>query len=226
MTQQGSLLWRPSEERVLSTAMAQFLRWLADQLHRPDLTLAALHTWSTEQPGQFWSHVWRFCHVIGEPGDPDRTFQPGADMRTARILADARLSLAENLLRRSGTDRAIVFAREDGVRRVLSWDELRTQVAAAAAALRDLGVTEGDRVAAWMPNTPETVIAMLATNAIGAVFTSTSPDFGVSGVLDRFGQVEPTVLVAADGYVYGGKRHDRLDRLGEVVAGLPTLKAR
>ena len=150
---------------------------------------------------------------------------PGKTMREARILPDAQMSLAENLLRRSGSGRAVVFAREDGVRRTLSWDELRTQVAALSATLRDNGVREGDRVAAWMPNSPETAIAMLATNALGAVFTSTSPDFGVAGVLDRFGQVEPTVLIAADGYVYGGNRHDRLNRLAEVVAGLSTVRA-
>jgi acetoacetyl-CoA synthetase len=225
VTEQGSLLWTPSRERVQGTAMAQFRSWVSEQLGRPDLTAEALHAWSTAEPGRFWQFVWQFCNVVGDPGDPSRAFVPGNTMHESRILPDARLNLAENLLRRSGSTRAMVFAREDGVRRVLSWDEVRTQVAAVAASLRDAGVGEGDRVAAWMPNSPETAIAMLATNSIGAVFTSTSPDFGVAGVLDRFGQVEPTVLIAADGYVYGGKRHDRLARLAEVVAGLPTVRA-
>jgi acetoacetyl-CoA synthetase len=225
VTEQGSLMWNPAPERAAATAMAQFRIWVAEQLNDPKLTPEAVHTWSTRKPGEFWQSIWRFCNVIGDPGDPDRAFVPGKTMREARILPDAQLSLAENLLRRSGSGRAVVFAREDGVRRTLSWDELRTQVAALSATLRDNGVREGDRVAAWMPNSPETAIAMLAANALGAVFTSTSPDFGVAGVLDRFGQVEPTVLIAADGYVYGGKRHDRLNRLAEVVAGLSTVRA-
>jgi acetoacetyl-CoA synthetase len=121
-------------------------------------------------------------------------------------------------------DTALVFRREDGVRRVWSWAELRRATGAVRAALVEAGVGAGDVVAAWMPNTPETVIVMLAAQSLGAVFTSTSPDFGPSGVLDRFGQVAPTVLVAADGYVYGGKNHDRTDALEQIVSRLPSVR--
>ncbi len=203
--------------------MAAFRRAVAER-HSVDLPdSVALHGWSVEHPGEFWRAAWELCGVVGDLGE-GAAYVDAPDPRAAHFLPAARLSLAENLLQGSGPAPAIVFAREDGVRRTLSWDELRSQVAAAAAALRAIGVGEGDRIAAWMPNTPETVVAMLAANSLGAVFTSTSPDFGVAGVLDRFGQVEPTVLIAADGYVYGGKRHQRLDRLPEVVAGLPSVK--
>jgi len=239
VTEQGSLVWAPSPERAAATAMAHFRGWLSGHLGDrdgeggPGLTAADLHAYSLSRPGEFWRRVWEYCEVIGDSGDTaDRatattepTFGPGSSLRSAGILPQAQVSLAENLLRASGPSAAVEFAREDGVRRTLSWDDLRAEVASAAAALQALGVGVGDRVAAWMPNTPETLVAMLATNAIGAVFTSTSPDFGVAGVLDRFGQVEPTVLVAADGYVYGGRRHDCLARLAEITDGLPTLRA-
>ena len=138
----------------------------------------------------------------------------------------AQLNLAENLLvgPSDDSDPAIVFVREDGQRRMLTWAQLRVAVATTAAALRAAGVGAGDRVAAWMPNVPETVVAFLATNALGAVFSSTSADFGAAGVVDRFGQIGPKVLFAADGYLYGGKRFDCLGRLPEIQAGLPTLE--
>ncbi len=149
-------------------------------------------------------------------------------MLGGRFFPGAQLNLAENLLAgpADDSDPAIVFVREDGQRRMLTWAQLRVAVATTAAALRAAGVGVGDRVAAWMPNVPETVVAFLATNAIGAVFSSTSADFGAAGVVDRFGQIGPKVLFAADGYLYGGKRFDCLGRLPEIQAGLPTLRAR
>ena len=137
-----------------------------------------------------------------------------------------RVNLAENLLVGPGDDSlpAIVFEREDGQRRTLTWGQLRVSVSAVVAGLRGAGVHPGDRVAAWMPNLPETVIAFLATNAIGAIFSSTSADFGTAGVIDRFGQIDPVVLFAADGYMYGGKRFDCLERLAEISAALPTVR--
>ena len=130
---------------------------------------------------------------------------PGATLPDARFFPDARLNVVETFLATTGDGPALIEAGEDGRRRTLTWDELRAQVAALAAALAETGVGPGDRVAAWLPNIPETIVTMLATAAVGAIFSSTSPDFGTAGVLDRFGQIEPTVLVAADGYVYGGK---------------------
>ncbi|MFT6564424.1 MAG: acetoacetyl-CoA synthetase [Actinomycetes bacterium] len=191
----------------------------------------ALYDFSLEHPGDFWDVVWGECGVVGDRGDgPAYVLPPAAqDMRAAKFFPAASLNYAANILaggERVGADEtAIIFRREDGVRRDVSWHELRNDVSVMAAFFVQCGVTSGDRVAAWMPNVPETVIAMLAAASVGATFSSTSPDFGVDGILDRFGQVSPTVLIAADGYVYGNRRHDRLDRLRDVVAGLPSLRA-
>lgn len=196
----------------------------------PMVTLADFHDFSIASPGDFWDLVWGECDVVGERGDGPAVVPPppGADLRSTRFFPAARLNYAENLLAGGdlpgAQDTALVFRREDGVRRVWSWQELRAATGAIRQALVQAGVRPGDTVAAWMPNTPEAVIAMLATLSLGAVFTSTSPDFGPAGVLDRFGQVSPAVLIAADGYVYGGKRHDRREALAQIVAGLPSLR--
>ncbi len=169
--------------------------------------------------------MWDFGDVVGEAGD--LAFDPGdGTMLDTRWFPRASLSMAENLLAGSGDDSApaVIFEREDGQRRTLTWNQLRVAVAATARGLREAGVASGDRVAAWMPNLPETVVAFLAANAIGAVFSSTSADFGVAGVIDRFGQIEPKVLFAADGYRYGGRRFDCLRRLADIRDGLPSLR--
>ena len=140
-------------------------------------------------------------------------------MPGARFFPDARLNFAENLLRRTGDDAAIVFKGEDGRSRTLSWNELRRDVARFASALRKHGIGAGDRVAAFIPNIPEAIVA-----ALGAVWSSCSPDFGVQGVLDRFGQIEPRILITADGYFYGGRTHDSLARIRQVLAALPTVE--
>lgn len=223
-------LWRPDAAAVARCAVRKVMRDVEDVTGEPMVTLADFHDFSIAHPGDFWDLVWGECDIVGERGDGPAVVPPppGADLRATRFFPAAQLNYAENLLAGGdlpgAQDTALVFRREDGQRRVWSWQELRTAVAATRAALQQAGVTQGDRVAAWMPNTPETVIVMLATNSLGAVFTSTSPDFGPAGVLDRFGQVAPVVLVAADGYVYANKQHDRLPALSEIVAGLPSLK--
>lgn len=161
--------------------------------------------------------------MVGERGerilaDPER--MPGA-----RWFPDARLNFAQNLLRDRANPEALVFWGEDKVKRTMTRAELRRQVAQFAAALTAAGVGVGDRVAAYLPNLPETIIAMLATASIGAVYTSTSPDFGVQGVLDRFSQTEPKVLIACDGYWYSGKAIDIRDKLAELVRGFPVWNA-
>jgi acetoacetyl-CoA synthetase len=212
-------LWEPSPQRVKDAALTAFHRELTAQ-HGADA--ADLHGFSVRRPAEFWGAVWSFCDVVGDPGEVPAVL--AEDPRDTVFFPGARLNFAENLLRRSGPEQAVVFVREDGVRRTLSYDQLRGQVAAVAARFRQAGVVPGDRIAAWMPNTPETLVAMLATTSLGGVFTSTSPDFGIAGVLDRFGQVQPKVLMAADGYVYGGRRHNRLDLLPEVMAGLESVE--
>ena len=215
-------LWTPTAERIAATQMDAFRRRVA--LAEPEVTDAlSLHAWSVREPAVFWQRIWDDCGVLGEQGDV--VFEPG-DVRAARFFPQSSVSYAENVLaQRPGANaEAIVALTEDGDRRTYTWDELRSEVAALAAAFVADGVGPGDRVAAYMPHVGETMITLLAANAIGATFTSTSSDFGVAGVVDRFGQTQPTVLVAADGYRYGGKSFGCLDRLAEVAAQLPTLR--
>ncbi len=209
-------IWTPSPASVTGSRLAAFARdqGLDD--------FEAVHAWSVAEPGAFWAAAWDFCGLVGEPGAT--AFVPGPTLPEARFFPDARLNVVETFLAADGPGEALVEAGEDGRRRSSSWDELRVQVASLAAALRECGVGPGARVAAWLPNIPETIVTMLATAAVGATFSSTSPDFGTAGVLDRFGQIQPTVLVAADGYRYGGRPNDCLTRLAEIRAGLPGLR--
>lgn len=222
-------LWRPREAVASRSTVQRVMREVEAVTDLPMVTLADFHDFSIAHPGDFWDLVWGECGVVGERGDGSAVLPPPIDdLRTTRFFPSARLNYAENLLAGGdlpgAQDTALVFRREDGVRRVWSWQQLRHAVGCVQRALREAGVKSGDTVAAWMPNTPETVIAMLATSSIGAIFTATSPDFGPAGVLDRFGQVSPKVLIAADGYVYAGKGHDRTPALAEIVAGLPTVR--
>ena len=219
-------LWTPSAERVADANVTAF-RLAAEK--RWGVTLpdyAALYDWSVAQPEQFWVSVWEGdgtgAGVIGERGQ--RVLVDGHRMPGAQWFPDARFNFARNLLRSRDAHDAIVFWGEDRVKNRMSHGELYRAVAHFAAALREQGVVAGDRVAAYMPNLPETAIAMLAAASIGAIFTSASPDFGVQGVLDRFGQTEPKVLIACDGYYYGGKTVDVLGKLGDIVGQLPSVQ--
>ncbi len=215
-------LWEPSAERIASANVTAF-RLAAEKrwgVSLPDY--AALYDWSVAHPEQFWVSVWEEGGVVGHRGE--RVLVDGDRMPGAKWFPDAKLNFARNLLRSRDAHDAIVFWGEDRVMNRMSHGELYRAVAHFVAALREMGVGQGDRVAAYMPNMPETVIAMLAAASIGAIFTSASPDFGVQGVLDRFGQTEPKVLIACDGYYYGGKTVDVLDKLGEIVGQLPSVK--
>ena len=185
---------------------------------------AALYDWSTESPAEFWEAVWHFCGVrAAKPYDA--VLRDAARMPGAKWFEGAELNFAENLLEHGATGPAIVFGNEREERGELSWQELRAQVASVAAELRSLGVGRGDRVAALCANRPETVVAMLATASLGAVWSSCSPDFGVEAVLDRFGQIAPKVLFATDGYFYNGKSIDSLPTVRAVAERLPALAA-
>jgi len=184
---------------------------------------AALYRWSIEEPGRFWSALWSFCDVVGTGPGPALGAEAGR-MPDTEWFPEARLNFAENLLRRRDEAPAIVFRGEDRVRRTLSFAELYERVTRLAAALRAWGIRPGDRVAGYLPNLPEAVIAMLATASIGAIWSSSSPDFGTRGILDRFGQIEPRVLFAADGYWYNGETFDCLPRLEEIRAQLPSVE--
>jgi acetoacetyl-CoA synthetase len=216
-------LWTPTG--VETTRMDAFRHTVAARFEADVPDSVALHRWSVEHPGLFWDAVWDDGGVVGAKGDIAYDAGDGA-ITGARFFPDARLNFAENLLvgPRDAGEIAVFFFGEDGARRQLSWEQLRANVAATAAALRASGVEKGDRIAAWMPNLPETLVMMLAATAIGAVFSSTSADFGVSGVVDRFGQIAPGVLLASDGYTYGGQRFDCLARLAEIRAALPSVR--
>ncbi len=185
---------------------------------------AALYAWSVESPGEFWEAVWTFCGVSAATSYTtavrDLHRMPGA-----RWFEGATLNFAANLLAPQRTGAAIVFANERDERVELTWQELRAHVASVAASLESLGVGKGDRVAGFIANRPEAIVAMLATASVGAVWSSCSPDFGVDAVLDRFGQIEPKVLFATDGYFYNGKSIDSLPALRSIAARLPTLRA-
>ena len=216
------ILWSPSPERVAGSVLAEFANRYGPYAGQASFDYAGLHRWSIEQPEAFWESVWEFGGVIGDPGDT--VYEPGADMRTARFFPGATLNFAENLLRRSDAGEAIVALAEDGRCRRVTWQELNDEVGALSAWLDEVGLQAGDRVVAVLPNIAETVSAMLATSALGGVFSSASPDFGEQGLLDRFAQVDPKVLIACDGYQYNGKTLDIRERISAVVKQLPTVQ--
>lgn len=209
-------LWSPNPATAGQTRMAQLIA------AQGKADYAELWQWSVDQPAAFWSTIWDFCGVQGEKGEA--VLLDGERMPGARWFPEARLNYAENLLRQRGSDEALVFWGEDKVKRRLSRDALYAEVARFQQCLIAAGVGEGDRVAAYLPNLPETLIAMLAATSLGAIWSSASPDFGVQGVLDRFGQIEPKVLICVDGYWYNGKAVDCLAKNAEVVARLPSLR--
>src|SRR5215831_8514998 len=218
-------MWTPSPERVESALITAFSRKLAERhaVALPDY--ASLWRWSIDHKWDFWRAMWDFGGVFGAPGD--RVLEDADRMPGARWFVDARLNFARNLLERKRandeTD-ALVFWGEDKVKQRLTHAELHALSSRTSSALAAHGIVAGDRVAGYLPNMPETVIAMLAATARGATWSSCSPDFGVQGVVDRFGQIEPRVLVLAEGYYYGGKSFDCLDKAAEIAAQLPSLK--
>jgi acetoacetyl-CoA synthetase len=218
-------LWRPSPDRVAHANLTAFAARAAAKhgVALPDF--AALYQWSTAEPEAFWRAVWDDAGIVGDAGA--RTLIDANKMPGARWFPDARLNFAENLLAHrppGAADDALVFWGEDKVVRRVSNAELIASVSRAAQALRAAGVKPGDRIAAYTPNLPEAIIAMLAAASIGAIWSSASPDFGVQGVLDRFGQIEPTVLFTVDGYWYSGKPQPILDKLAAIVKRLPTVR--
>ncbi|MEM9210005.1 MAG: acetoacetate--CoA ligase [Pseudomonadota bacterium] len=209
-------LWTPREARVRSTLLSEFMQ----AVERPG-AYDALWEWSVADIEGFWAVVWDFLGIVGDKGKT--VLQNSADLERARFFPDAKVNFAENLLQRTGNDAALIFHGENGTRRTYSFDGLREEVARMQGVLRAEGVGVGDRVAGFVPNAPEAIIAMLATASLGGVWSSCSPDFGVPGVLDRFGQIEPKVLITADRYHYNGKSIDCAPTASEVAAALPTV---
>ena len=216
-------LWQPTPEQVALASITRFTQEVESQWGRAFSDYRALHDWSVEQPEEFWISVWDFCGILAATRGK-RVFERLSAVPGTRFFPDARLNFARKLLHRRDDSLAICFRSEDRVERSLTYAELYLQVAEIARGLQNAGIEPGDRVCAYMPNMPETVIAMLATTAIGAIWSSCSPDFGVQGVLDRFGQIEPRILFSADGYYYNGKQHDSLAKLAEIREGLPSVE--
>ncbi len=216
-------LWTPTPQRIAAEPLTAFMFAASGRAGRRFSSYGDLHRWAVDDRAAFWSLVWDFCGVSGDKGG--RLLVDGDRMPGASFFPDARLNFAENLLRGRGASDAIVFKGEDKVLRRLSWDELHAQVSRIQQLFRSLGVRAGDRVAAIMPNMPETVACMLAAASLGAVWSSCSPDFGEQGVLDRFGQIEPVVFIAPDGYWYAGKQNDVSAKVQAVLARLPSVRA-
>ena len=225
---QADLLWTPSESRLTQSRLQDFMGYLETQGQGSYEDYGALHQFSVVKRENFWSALWDYTDIVAEQkgavvAENSDTFpcQPDAGVRW---FPEARLNFAENLLRYRDDRPALISRLENGQRRVVTYEQLHTHVAGLAASLRALGVGPGDRVAGFMPNVIETVEAMLATTSLGAIWSSCSPDFGINGVLDRFGQIQPKVLFAADGYFYNGKVCDSLERLAAISDAIDTLE--
>ncbi|HIF25748.1 MAG TPA: acetoacetate--CoA ligase [Micavibrio sp.] len=215
-------LWTPTQEFISQTNMAAFMDFVKNKTGQSFDDYNSLWNWSVDNTETFWDMIWDFCGVIGDKGD---TILADADkMPGAKFYPNGRVNFAENLLRRRDDAPAIIFRTETGDETTYSFKELYDQVSLWSQALAAEGVGEGDRVAGYLPNMPETIIAMLATASLGAIWSSASPDFGAQGLLDRFGQIEPTVFIAVNGYYYNGKTLDCLPKVKEVAPQLKGLK--
>jgi len=215
-------LWQPHQKLIDNANMTRFMAEVNRQQHQSFTDYDALYQWSIDDKENFWSALWDFCDVVGDKGE--RVLVDGDDIEKAQWFPDATLNFAENLLRKKSSEIAIYFRAEDQVDYTLTYRELYEQVASVADWLRKNGLQAGDRVAAYMPNMPETVVAMLAATSLGAIWTSTSPDFGEDSVIDRFGQTEPRILFSVDGYFYNGKKLDLSDKLKTIAAALPSVE--
>jgi acetoacetyl-CoA synthetase len=219
----AKLLWSPSPQRVHSSNMFHFMQWINARHGQYFTRYDQLHRWSVEHIAGFWESWWHYAGI--KASRPfRRVLDDATKMPGAKWFEDARLNFAENLLRYRDDRTALVFHGEDRIRRRLSYAQLYAAVAGVADALKTLGISAGDRVVGFMPNLPETAVAMLAATSLGAVWSSCSPDFGIKGVLDRFGQIQPKVLFTADGYFFKGKRNDSLERISRIVHHIPSIR--
>jgi acetoacetyl-CoA synthetase len=217
------LMWQPSEDRIRSTNMYRFMTYVNERHSQGFESYPDLYAWSVRNIPDFWAAWWDYANVIAsvpytEVVD-DVTKMPGA-----KWFSGAKLNFAQNILRHDDNRTALIFRGEDRVRREITYAVLRDEVSRIARSLRKAGVKAGDRVAGFIPNIPETVIAMLAATSLGATWSSCSPDFGIKGVLDRFGQITPKVLFCADGYFFKGKPLDCLDRISSIMKELPSIE--
>ena len=223
MKKSREFLWEPGQQAIKTAQMTQFRSFVNRSFELNLADYFALHAWSTAHPDLFWQAIWSFMAVIAARS-PRQIMAPAARMQKTEWFPEARLNFAENLLRYKDDKTALIFRSETGATRLLSYQELYQQVSALAEWLRNHGISSGDRVAGWLPNCPETVIAMLAATSLGAIWTACSPDFGMQGLLDRFSQIEPKILFATDAHVYGGKEFHHLKEIRVLQEKLSSLQ--
>ena len=217
------VIWSPSEKRIKSSQMYRFIQYINKKNNLSLVGFSDLHNWSIENKTHFWNSIWDFLEIIGSKG-AEPYINPENKMPGSKFFPNGKVNYAENMLSGNISGAAIIFKSEDKIRKEVSWKDLKSQVAALAKFLKKEGIVKGDRVAAYMPNMPETVIMMLATSSVGAIFSSASPDFGVDGVLDRFGQIKPKILLTTDGYWYNGKEVNITNKVLDVVRALPSIQ--
>lgn len=216
-------LWSPSNERVVASQLTAFQQQIEATHQQTFVDYAAFHQWSIEQPAKFWQSVADYCDVAFS-APASTVLETGETFSDARWFSDAELNFAENLLRFRDDQVALVGLLEDGSRQSITYAELALQVGVLASAMRGTGIVAGDRVAGMLPNLPQTIIAMLATTSLGAIWSSCSPDFGVRGACDRFSQIEPRLLFVCDSYIYNTKRFDCLEKAVEICANIDSIE--
>jgi len=219
----SQILWKPTEEQIKNTNMYLFMKVVNQRFGLSISEYDALYRWSVDHLSDFWGTFWDFAGIKALTSY-DQVIDNPNKMPGAKWFSGARLNFAENLLRYRNEQIALIFRGEDHERRVVTYGELYDEVSRLTKALRDLGIQPGDRITGFMPNMPETIIAMLAAVSLGAVWSSCSPDFGSNGVLDRFGQIKPRVLFTADGYWFKGNRLDSLERVSRIIREIPSIE--
>ncbi len=223
MKKNREFLWEPGQQAIKTAQMTQFRGFVNRSFELNLADYFALHAWSTAHPDLFWQAIWSFMSVIAA-SSPRQIMAPAAMMQKTEWFPEAKLNFAENLLKFRDDKTALIFRSESGASRLLSYQKLYQQVSGLADWLRNHGISSGDRVAGWLPNCPETVIAMLAATSLGAIWTACSPDFGIQGLLDRFSQIEPKILFSTDAHVYGGKEFHHLREIRVLQEKLPSLQ--
>ena len=218
----NKLLWQPDPKKIKETSLYKFIEHVNKKYKLKLNNFDSLHLWSIENRENFWEEVWNFYDVIGDKGKKP-FLEPENKMPGTKFFPKGKLNYAENMLKKSNDDTAITFWSEDKIKKRISWLDLKNQVSAVVNFFNKKGIKSGDRIAAFLPNMPETIVIMLASASIGAVFSSASPDFGVEGVLDRFGQIEPKIFITTDGYNFNGNEINIIEKVKEIVKSLPTL---
>jgi acetoacetyl-CoA synthetase len=217
-----TIMWQPSPETIRDANVTRLMR-LAERNGHKFVDYQDFYRWSIENVDTFWALVWEFCGI--QASVPyDVVLRSGNEMLRASWFLGSRLNFAENLLRFRDDQTAIIFWGEDRVRTSCTYAQLFKQVASLISAFKEMGLSTGECIAGFVPNLPQTVVSMLATTALGCVWSSCSPDFGVAAVVDRIGQIQPKVLVTADGYFHNGKKYDSLDKVEEIVAAIPSIR--